>query len=284
MTYNNCTSEVRALVIYADILVILNLYINYFLVRSTALLLRRDLSSKRCLLAAGIGAAAALSALLPELPFWAVAGIKAAVGFAVVFAAFGKQKKIDFVISLLCFLVISFVFAGLMLALWTFFAPFDMVYSNGVAYFNIPIAGIAVFTAAAYGAVRAVRYFSDRRLSCGRICRVRVTAGEATLEMRGLADTGNGLCDIFSGKAVIVCRRESVESIIPDAVRAYLEGKAVDGIRLLPCKTVAAETLIPIFPAGITIDGKPADGFIGITKNPLGEGIDCIFNPKMISL
>ncbi len=276
------------LVIYADILVILNLYINYFLVRSSALLLRRDISSKRCLLAAGIGAAAALTALLPELPFWAVAGIKAAVGCAVVFAAFGKQKKIDFVISLLCFLVISFVFAGLMLALWTFFAPFDMVYSNGIAYFNIPIAAIAVFTAAAYGAVRAVRYFSDRRLVCRRVCRVKITMSGVTVELMGLADTGNGLCDIFSGKSVIVCRHDSVKEIIPQTVREYLEGRAadnIDGIRLLPCRTIAAEALIPIFSAaGITIDGKKADGFIGITKNPLGEGIDCVFNPKIISL
>lgn len=278
----------RALVIYADILVILNLYINYFLVRSAALLLRRDLSSKRCLLAAGIGAVAALSALLPELPFWAVAGIKAAVGCAVVFAAFGRQKKIDFVISLLCFLVISFVFAGLMLALWTFFAPFDMVYSNGVAYFNIPIAAIAVFTAAAYGAVKAVRYFSDRRLSCRRICCVKITVTGVTAELKGLADTGNGLCDIFSGKSVIVCRRDSVENIIPEAVRKYLDGKAADstdGIRLLPCRTIAAESLIPVFSAAsITIDGKTADGFIGVTKNTLGEDIDCVFNPKIISL
>ena len=278
----------RALVIYADILVILNLYINYFLVRSAALLLRRDLSSKRCLLAAGIGAVAALSALLPELLFWAVAGIKAAVGCAVVFAAFGRQKKIDFVISLLCFLIISFVFAGLMLALWTFFAPFDMVYSNGVAYFNIPIAAIAVFTAAAYGAVKAVRYFSDRRLSCRRICRVKITVTGVTAELKGLADTGNGLCDIFSGKSVIVCRRDSVENIIPEAVRKYLDGKAADstdGIRLLPCRTIAAESLIPVFSAAsITIDGKTADGFIGVTKNTLGEDIDCVFNPKIISL
>ena len=278
----------RALVIYADILVILNLYINYFLVRSAALLLRRDLSSKRCLLAAGIGAVAALSALLPELPFWAVAGIKAAVGCAVVFAAFGRQKKIDFVISLLCFLIISFVFAGLMLALWTFFAPFDMVYSNGVAYFNIPIAAIAVFTAAAYGAVKAVRYFSDRRLSCRRICRVKITVTGVTAELKGLADTGNGLCDIFSGKSVIVCRRDGVENIIPEAVRKYLDGKAADstdGIRLLPCRTIAAESLIPVFSAAsITIDGKTADGFIGVTKNTLGEDIDCVFNPKIISL
>ena len=278
----------RALVIYADILVILNLYINYFLVRSAALLLRRDLSSKRCLLAAGIGAVAALSALLPELPFWAVAGIKAAVGCAVVFAAFGRQKKIDFVISLLCFLIISFVFAGLMLALWTFFAPFDMVYSNGVAYFNIPIAAIAVFTAAAYGAVKAVRYFSDRRLSCRRICRVKITVTGVTAELKGLADTGNGLCYIFRGKSVIVCRRDSVENIIPEAVRKYLDGKAADstdGIRLLPCRTIAAESLIPVFSAAsITIDGKTADGFIGVTKNTLGEDIDCVFNPKIISL
>lgn len=274
------------MVIYADILVILNLYINFFLIRAASLLLRRDINAKRCLLAASIGAAASLAALLPELPFWAVAAIKLAVGCAVVFAAFGIQKRIDFVVSLLCFLVISFVFAGLMLALWTFFAPFDMVYSNGIAYFNIPIVAIALLTVVAYGIVRTIRYFSDRRLKCTRICIVNITAGTRLVTLRGLADTGNSLCDIFSGKPVIICCREKVKDIIPTEVSDYLDGKVSDsGVRLLPCRTVAAETLVPIFAADrITVNGRKADALVGVADKPLGENIDCIFNPKMISL
>ena len=42
------------MVIYGDVLIIFNLYINYFLVRGAALLLRRELSGKRCLLAAAV--------------------------------------------------------------------------------------------------------------------------------------------------------------------------------------------------------------------------------------
>ncbi len=273
------------MVIYADVLVILNLYINYFLVRAAAILLRRDISAKRCLLAAAVGAAAALAALLPEMPFWTVALLKTAVTAIMTICAFGIGNKADFLIAALCLLTISFVFAGLMMALWLFLAPFDMTYSNGVAYFNIPIAAIALFTAAAYGLVKTVRFFADKRLRCSKICAVTVTANGRTETLKGLADTGNGLRDIFSGRPAVVCARSSIEPLIPQNVLDFLDsGTAEDGIRLIPCRTVAEETLIPIFtPEKIEVSGKPACAVVGVSRAPLGEDVDCVFNPEIIS-
>lgn len=273
--------------VYIDVLVILNLYINYFLIRSSALVMRRSVSAKRCLLAAAVGAAGSLVILLPELPFIVIALEKLVIGAFITFAAFGRQKPVDFAVCALFFLLVSFVYAGLMTALWTFCAPYGMVFGNGVAYFNIPIAAIIAFTAAAYFAVRLVRYFADRRLRCGKICNVRISANGTEIQLRGLCDTGNGLCDIFSGKPVIVCRYEKIAEITPKNARDFLNGSLDEsgGLRLIPCRTVTSETLLPIFRAdGITVDGKSADAFVGVTKNPLGSDIDCIFDPKIISI
>lgn len=273
--------------VYIDVLVILNLYINYLLIRSTALITRRSVSPKRCLLAALAGAAGALMILLPELPFIVIALEKAALGALVTFVAFGRQKPADFAVSALFFLLVSAVYGGIMSALWTFCAPYGMVFGNGVAYFGIPLWAMIAFTAAAYLAVRLTRYFADRRLKCARICTVKITANGTEIPLRGLCDTGCGLTDIFSGKPVIVCKYERIAEITPKSAADFLNGQldGSGGLRVIPCRTVTSETLMPIFAAdAVTIDGKTADALVGVTKNPLGSEIDCIFDPKIISI
>ncbi len=273
------------MVIYADVLIILNLYINYFLIRASSLAMRRKTPPLRCLLAAGIGAAASLVILLPALPFFVVAFIKAVLGVIIVFTAFGKLKPVDFLICCLCFLVISFMFAGLMAALWFFFAPFGMFYRNGAAYFNIPAGFMVIFTAVAYGMVRLIRYFSDRLPP--ENAKVIIVSGEKSVALIGIPDTGNGLCDMFSRKPVVICSENKIMEILPENIKSYLSGNShnLEGIRLAVCRTISSETLIPLFNAdSITINGKNADAVVGVCKNSLGNGADCVFNPKLISL
>lgn len=282
--------------VYIDVLLIFNLYINYFLISSTALVMRRKVSPKRRLLAAAVGALGSLIILLPPLPFFVTVLIKSAVGALVTFAAFGRQMPSDFAVCMLFFLLISFAYGGLMLALWHFAAPLGMVYENGTAYFNIPIGAAAIFTAAGYAAVRAVRYFADRRIKCVESTPVTISVGSHSVTLSGFPDTGNALTDIFSGKPVIICSRETISDIIPAEINEYLSGNSggissavsqtlSGGIRLLPCRTVGSESLIPIFPAdNITVGGKAADALIGVSREKLGNSTDCIFNPKIISI
>ena len=272
------------MVVYIDVLIVLNLYVNYFLIRAAAMVMRRVCSRKRCVSAAFAGALGALVILLPELPFWAVALFKIALGALVVFITFGRQKPADFAICVLFFLLVSFTFAGVMVALWTFAAPLGMVWSNGTAYFNIPLSAIAAFTAAAYCAVRLVRFFADKRLHCNRVCAVKISSGECEITLRGLCDTGNELCDLFSGKPVVVCCFDKIAPLAPNEVLDYFNGKLAESLRVIPCRTVSSEALVPIFKADITIDGKAADGLVGVTKRTLGSDIDCVFNPKIISI
>ena len=272
------------MIVYVDVLIALNLYINYFLVRSTAVIMKRGISRKRSVLASFAGAMGSLVILLPELPFFAVVLYKIALGSVIVLIMFGRQSTCNFAISALFFLIVNFSFGGIMLALWTFAAPLGMVWSNGTAYFNIPIGAIIAFTAAAYCAVRLVGHIADKRLHCNKISAVTISANGCAVELRGLCDTGNELCDLFSGKPVVICRFEKLAALLPQSVTDYFDGKIPENLRIVPCRTLAAEALVPIFKAEIMIDGKAADGFVGVTKNDLGDEVDCIFNPKIISI
>lgn len=275
------------MVIYADVLVILNLYINYFLIRASALLMRRHITRKRCILAALAGAVGALVILLPPLPFFVIFLEKAALCSLITFISFGKQKLSDFVVSALFFLTVNFIFAGLMLALESILTPYSMFCKNGVCTFNLSLGAVVAFTVAAYCVIRLVRLFSDKRIRTSQVCRVRIQLGENSLTLRGLCDTGCELIDVFTGKPIIVCEAEKVKTITPKEICTYLGGQIPDniGLRLVPYKTVSSESLLPIFKADkVFINDKPIDALIGVSSASLGSDIDCVFNPKIISI
>ncbi|MBE6901361.1 MAG: hypothetical protein E7478_02710 [Ruminococcaceae bacterium] len=270
--------------IYVDVLLAVDLYINYFLVRGTAKFLHKVISPRRCILAAAVGAIFSIAVLAPELPFVISCLIKLASGAAVVLTAFGKSRAGDLVIALLSFMLISFIYAGLMLAIWVFAAPFGMFYRNGVAYFDVPLIYVALVTICAYAFIRLIRYYSDKRNLAAAEMLITIARNGTAVTLVGKADTGNGLCDPFSGKPVIICSKDSISSLIPENVSNYLSGKTdlINGIRLVPCDTIAGHALVPIFDADVTINGSGAEAAVGVTVRPLGA--DCIFNPKIISL
>lgn len=271
------------MVIYADVLLAVNLYINYFLIRAAALLLRRKITPLRSLLASCVGACGALVVLLPSFHPAVTVLIKTALGLLITLVAFGKQKRVDFLISALCFLAVSFGFGGAMSAVWSIASPDGMYVRNGTAYFDIPIIAAALITAAAYGAFRLLKLIIDRRRP-RRHEPVTVRCNGVEICLDGLADTGNSLRDCFSGKPVVIASLDKAASIIPENVLTYLSGTDGDisGLRLVPCRTVTSDGVVPVFPAEISIGGRRADALLGITPHTL-SGADCIFDPNIIT-
>lgn len=273
---------VIALVIYLDVLIVVNLYINYFLVRATAVMLRRNVTPLRVLPASAVGAAGSLMILLPDVHPILCVMIKVILGVGITLAAFGIQKRIDFLLSALAFLTVSFIFGGAMNALWSIAAPAGMFMRNGTPYFNIPIIGVALFTAVVYGGFRVFRIILDRRKP-HRHAVVKIRCGNAEVTLDGLADTGNSLRDSFSGKPVVIASIDKVAILAPQQVVNYLDGKSdgLEGLRLAPCRTITSDGVVPVFPADILIDDKPADAMVGVTRDPL-SGAECIFDPNII--
>ncbi len=273
------------MIIYVDVLIVINLYINYFLIRGSSLLLRKDVSLKRRILASFAGALMSLVIFLPALSFWISTLLKILSCVLIVWITFGKATLPDMIINTLCFLLICFVYAGLMLAIWIFWAPYGMFYRNGTVYFDVPIIFVAIVTAIAYSIVRFTHYVIGRRKLSVTYREIKIIANGTEVELEGIADTGNSLCDPFSGKPAIICSFDNIVPIVPQSIASYLSGNTTDieGIRLLPYSTIMGESLIPVFKADkIFIGDKAVDAVIGVCTKPIGT--QCLFNPELILL
>lgn len=273
----------RSLTVYIDVLILLNLYINYILVRAAALSLRRSANRRRCVFAALLGAFGSLIILAPTLPFYVNIPYKILLCAGMVLIAFGKQKFRDFLVCALFFMLVGLLFGGILSGIEALFTPNGMILNNGVCFFNIPIAALASFTAGAYFLMKLVKRLSDGKKA--RFCTVKITRNGASVTLHGLCDTGCEVRDVFLGMPVIVCDYEKTAAIIPDEIVDYLAGKldALEKIRLIPCQTVSSSAAIPVFKAqSVLIDGKKADVLVGISKSNLGDDIECIFNPGII--
>ena len=75
--------------IYIDVLLVLNIYVNFFLIRSASKIMHTPVKNYRCILASVYGSLFSLLILAPEMGVLLNFLIKLAAAFTIVLAAFG---------------------------------------------------------------------------------------------------------------------------------------------------------------------------------------------------
>ena len=205
-------------VIYADVLIVINIYITYFLLRATALLSKQEANRLRILLASFIGGIYSLTVLIPEeyQVLLGVLRIFAAVFFVLV--AFGYTSLRAFIRLNVCFIFCSFMFAGAMLAVWYFICPGGMYFNGSVVYFDINIFTLVVLTVVCYAAVTVFDRLFKSRAPLNTVFMCKVIYLGAEYNIKAFLDTGNRLKDYFTDKPVIIAERQVFKAAFPNEI------------------------------------------------------------------
>ncbi len=276
--------------IYADILIITNIYVDFLLIKSTQLLTHSPLRTFRAASASVFGSLFSLMIFLPQISAVLLAAIKLLSAAVIVLTAFGYGNRAAFMKRLLIFWLTSFIFAGLGTGFSYLTGGKMIVTGNGVIYADFSMAALVVTTIAAYAVIAVYRHFADCSEE-GAVYTVIVSDNGRCTSFKALADTGNILKDSFTGKAVIVCGRNLLNSLyteIPDET-LLLSGSYValkSKWRFIPYSTVAGRGLIPIIcPSEICIKNDETgrfvqtDAYIGCTDS---DTEFAVFNPKIL--
>ncbi len=266
--------------IYIDVLLILNLYVNWLLLRGTAGLTHTKLTSRRCIIASLLGSLTSLTILLPCTNSILMVLMKITTAAVPVGAAFGVRHKGLFLRNLCVFISVSFVFAGLCLGLCTLTGTNLLIWSGSCIYLHFSLVPLILCTALAYFLLRIFSFVRMRFFRTEESYEVIIRIGMKTVKCKGLADTGNSLCDCFTGKAVVIVSRSLLEAI-PEAAQPQL----LKGYRLLPYSTVSGEGLMEVFQPEETVIRSLSTGrirkidvLIGITE----EETSAIFSPAVL--
>lgn len=285
-------------VVYVDILLTTNLFVNYFLLLSCTKLLKTQAKRLRLFLGALAGATTSLVIFLPEMNFFIGTVFKLITALFIVYISFGLKNFKKFTKLFFAFIAANFIFAGSMMALWIAFKPGGMVINNNVVYFDISVPVLIISTVVCYGFVITISKIVARRSPSEVKYTVTIAFDSLSVTGNGYLDTGNSLTDCFSGFPVIIVNKKFVEKLLFDAEIAYLqeqtsvsknEGRLKSRVRIIPFGTIKEQGILKAFrPDCVTIEKengivcKTSEVYaaIGIRNFDL-LGCDVLLNPRI---
>jgi stage II sporulation protein GA (sporulation sigma-E factor processing peptidase) len=278
--------------VYADVLIVVNLFVNYALLLCTSLILKNRVSNLRLLIGALIGSLYGLVIFLPKISIYIELPMRIAVSMLIVLASFGYKNMRRFLRCFFTLFAVTFAFGGIMLVLWVTVAPVGMIYNNGTVYFDIDLSVLAISTVVCFALVSLISRLTARKAPTNSIYNITVTNNDKKISGVALCDTGNSLVESFSGFPVVIGEYESLISILPQSIVHYYENPSAsddaENFRLIVCKTVSDVGLLPSFrPKKMEISSlnkkiTTDEVYIAVTKNRIGAGeFDFIINPKI---
>ena len=197
------------MVVYMDILVILNFILHFFLLFACAAILRVKLPVFRQLASAAVGAFSSLYIFAPDLGLFVDLVFRAIICAVMVLCAFGFRGVKQFFRAAGVLFLVTCGFGGIMTAVWYLFKPNGMTVVNSVVYFNISPAvliGVSVITYLLFILLRAI--FS-RTSELAERCEISVATEKKSITTEEIVDTDNLVKECLSDTEVIIADGES---------------------------------------------------------------------------
>lgn len=254
--------------VYADILFIVNLYVDALLLSAVRRFLRLPLKTGRWLLAAALGGLFGLSALLPHIRGFPLLLLGLLQALLLAAAAFAPKPPATLLKAAFLLLLFGAALSGLLSLL-----PFHgILLANGAVYFDISAPLLIVLTCAAYGVLYLFDRLFQKREPDVLFSTVTVDFGGKQAVLSAKVDTGLTLREPFSGLPVIVAERAAVSALLPpgfgDPAAPHPEG-----LRLIPYTSLGADGLLPAFrPERAALGDKPVDCWVAVSDRPLSAG------------
>lgn len=247
--------------VYVDILIILNTIVNYFILLAVDKILRIHSKRWRVLLGGAVGGVSSLLLFIENLGI-IMTLLKIATAIIMTAITFGVKPAKRLVKSIFLLFAITFLFGGVMFAIYMFFDKDVLIYSNGIVYFDIDLTFLIICTVISYVVITIISKITDKKAPKSKEYYVTVENAGKTISCTALMDTGNNLREPFSGFPVIMLDKELFN-------RLFVEDK----IRLIPVSTINGESVIKAFrPQKLIIKNFSTDKvYIGESASQLNE-------------
>lgn len=241
--------------VYIDILICVNLIINYLILSAASFYTHTEISVKRLITGSVVGAVCSLCILLPVLPIAVDILLKTLISIITVYSAFGYKKKRTFIKLYAVFILSTFIFGGIVTALCFLFSPQKLFIKNSVVYIELSPVLLIIYSVLCYIIFKGMYYLTGNYEGTDSFCILTVFNCGNALRVTAKIDTGSSLKEPFSQSPVIVIGRSTAQSITPAEIAAYetvrtLEYReSINNIRFIPFTTVGGKGIMPCFKA-----------------------------------
>lgn len=210
--------------VYADVILLENLIMNYLILWSTARLTRYSYSKVKLVIASALGSVYAVLSYFPEYSYLFSFFIKILFSILIVIVAY-TPAYFHLLLKLTgIFYIVSFIFGGAAFGLFYFINGLNLT-SNGISFIkDFPIKILVVAVVAAYFTIRYSWDYVQHRIKRERlIVRVEMSFDKKQLSMDALVDTGNSLKDPITDAPVMITDYSMIRELMPEDIQKVFE-------------------------------------------------------------
>ena len=247
--------------VYIDVLVTVNIFVDFFLILCTQKLLNIRAKLLRVIFGSLAGGVFSLAALLPPMPFGLNFLTDLLSAAALIIIAFGFSSPKVFLRRAAVYFALSFIFCGVMIFVYNTFHPAGMEIYNDTVYFNISPFLLIILSLVCYYIMKLIKRLTKG--VCGkRVCQIEIELNNDVAAFSAAVDTGCNVKEPFSGDYVIIAE----DSILRDL---HLTD---DKMRVIPFGSLGGNGFIRGYRVSrLKIDGRESehDVYLGVCENVL---------------
>ncbi|PFA68965.1 sigma-E processing peptidase SpoIIGA [Bacillus sp. AFS015802] len=298
--------------LYLDVIWLLNLLVDFFLLWLTGIILKRQYTLWRIGIGSLIGSIIILLAFSPYAHFAGNPFFKLSFSIVMVYTAFGYRRLRYYVSNLLMFYFVTFFTGGILIGTH-YFISFDPSRESSMLLASIrgfgdPISWVFVMLAlpfAWYFSKGRVDSIEHVKLQYDQLLEVIIQIEDFHCTVSGLVDSGNQLQDPISKSPVMILSIAEIEGEIPEEMKAlchdvdeifsgekHIDTRWSDRMRIVPAQSVGrnSQLLAAIKPDSLILKDHESEwaipnGLIAFREEPLAADghFQAIVHPKMAS-
>lgn len=293
--------------IYLDVIWLLNVLIDFMLLKLTAIVLKRTVPRHRMILGTAFASVIVFILFTPASPIVYHPVGKLLYSAIIVWMVFGYRRFSLFIQSFFMFYFVTFIMGGALFAAH-YFLQSSQSYDNTLFFstlgFGDPFGwGLVIigFPITWYFSKKRFDHVVVRKRRLDGIMPVSIVIDEIIIEVKGLIDTGNHLNDPIHGLPVMFLGKDGAGGKIPEAffyadpTQVVIDDKIPEEwlkrLSIIPYRGVnsAGQFILALKPDAIYIDHPDGrllchKAFVALTEHRLSEerDFDCLLHPDMI--
>lgn len=277
------------MVVYADILLTVNLIVDFILLKITLKILKITPKIKRILFACIVGSVFSLYIFLPQSPLLIELSVQFSMSCVLILICIGFGSFKRFIRAVTTLFCVTLIYGGSMIALWQLLKPSGMVINNSVVYFNISPLILISSTVLGYFLYIVFQKLFAVSSDTAKRCDVTLYAFGKNVGLTAIIDTGNSLTDIFSNSEIIIVDLSVAKTLFGE-ISIENNPLLATRYRSIPCHTVSGGSIMDSFRCDtgeIYLEDKTIslnNPIIAISKTPIKEDYSAILNPKILDL
>ncbi|MGN1114858.1 MAG: sigma-E processing peptidase SpoIIGA [Oscillospiraceae bacterium] len=273
--------------IYIDTLIITNAVITLIYIQCICKITHISISRIRILLSSAIGGISSLILLINISGFIISSVItiaKLLIIAVITFSAFNYRKLKDAVKYIFLYFLMDIIFSGICFLIWQTTGTKIIYVRNFTVYVNISLLQMIAAVIFIYIIISIYEWLTRVKFSKTESYKAVYSVGNYSIELKAVADSGNKLCDSFTGMPVVIFSSDELyDHYNLDNDNCYIQS----GFRLTPYSTINGSGLIAVTSKGnVTIidskkNTKNIKCCIGITRSN-SQKAKAIFNPSLL--